>query len=67
MAMNEPIKQHLDAIASRRDVTLLLGAMPGDERTVPAAREWVRRWGPARHNAALPDCSCDAGRCSVCN
>jgi len=67
MGMHEPIKQHLEAIAGRRDVTRLLGAVSGEDRTEPFAREWVRRWGPVRLGAALPDCSCDAGRCAVCN
>lgn len=67
MGMHEPIKQHLDAIAARRDVTRLLGAVSGEDHTKPFAREWVRRWGPGSLGAELPDCSCDAGRCAVCN
>jgi hypothetical protein len=65
--MYEPIRQHLAAIATRRDVERLLGAVSGDDRTQPAAREWVRRWGPVRPGTSLPGCSCHAGRCSVCN
>lgn len=67
MGMHEPIRQHLEAIAARRDVARLLGTVSGEERTEPVAREWVRRWGPGHLGAALPDCSCAAGRCVVCN
>ncbi|HEX6391438.1 MAG TPA: hypothetical protein VFZ89_18385 [Solirubrobacteraceae bacterium] len=65
--MHEPIRQHLAAIATRRDVDRLLGAASADDHTQPYALEWVRRWGPIRAGASLPDCSCDAGRCVVCN
>jgi hypothetical protein len=37
------------------------------DRRVPAALEWVRRWGPNRQSAAPLDCSCAAGRCAYCN
>lgn len=67
MGMHEPIRQHLNAIAARRDVGRLLGAASGDDHTQPFAREWVRRWGPVRLGTELPCCSCDAGRCTVCN
>lgn len=67
MGMHEPIRTHLDAIAARRDVARLLGTVSREDHTKPAAREWVRRWGPARLGATLPDCSCAAGRCPVCN
>ena len=33
----------------------------------PAAREWVRRWGPTRVVMAPPACACATGRCAVCN
>jgi len=65
--MHEPIRQHLEAIATRRDVGRLLGAASPADHTQPFAREWVRRWGPVRTGAALPDCSCDDGHCGVCN
>ena len=43
--------------------------MPGGsaDRTEPAALEWVRRWGPGRLTASPLDCSCEQGRCAVCN
>jgi hypothetical protein len=37
------------------------------DRRVPAAVEWVRRWGPNRQAASPLDCSCTLGRCSFCN
>jgi hypothetical protein len=39
----------------------------GADRTEPAALAWISRWHPARAAAALPACSCSAGRCPVCN
>jgi hypothetical protein len=39
----------------------------GADRSVPAARTWLRAWGPARAIAAVPDCGCSTGRCGVCN
>lgn len=63
----DELRDHLQAIAARRhDAHLLRAARPLD-RTEPAALEWVRRWGPAPHGAALPECSCAAGRCVTCN
>jgi hypothetical protein len=38
-----------------------------EERTVPAAREWLARWRPARAAVAVQACSCAAGRCAICN
>ena len=37
------------------------------DRRVPAALEWVRRWGPNRQTADPLDCSCALGRCAFCN
>jgi hypothetical protein len=37
------------------------------DATQPSARDWVRRWGPARGAAPLPECGCRAGACIVCN
>ena len=37
------------------------------DRTVPVAREWLRRWAPTRIELAPPDCSCASGRCALCN
>jgi hypothetical protein len=40
--------------------------VPAD-RTSPNGREWLRRWGPARRDVALPVCTCATGRCASCN
>ena len=48
-----------------------LGAEPMEhdagDRTVPAAREWLRRWAPRAFALPLPACTCPAGRCETCN
>jgi hypothetical protein len=66
MSMDEPIRNHIEAIAAARDVPRLLVAVSGD-RTHPVAREWVRRWRPARAAVAVAVCSCATGRCALCN
>jgi hypothetical protein len=40
---------------------------PADRTQPPAAREWIRRWGPAKPQPVVLDCSCDVGRCRLCN
>ena len=66
----------IDSVRSRSDVqTAALGASlqrrcwPGGtaDRSEPAALPWVRRWGPAQITPAPHECSCAAGRCTVCN
>ena len=50
--------------------TLVRGAWPGgsEDRRSPVAAEWVRRSGPALLEPSFfDDCSCDRGRCAVCN
>jgi hypothetical protein len=37
------------------------------DRSEPVALEWVRRWGPHRIGPLAPACSCETGRCRVCN
>ena len=54
------------------DLLARCGALPSApdasaDRTVPAAREWLRRWAPRTMAAPAPACSCAAGRCAVCN
>ena len=70
------VAAHIGAIAARspRDTdTLMLSlarrSWPGGsaDRSEPAALEWVRRWGPGRLTASPLDCSCEQGRCAVCN
>jgi hypothetical protein len=49
---------------------LVRGAWPGGiaDRLEPAAREWVRRWGPdGSAPGYLRDCACAHGNCGVCN
>ena len=40
---------------------------PASDVTVPAARPWLRSWGPARMPAHAPLCDCASGRCAWCN
>ena len=65
---------HIESVARRRAVdadrlvaSLRGGSSQGGGRTEPGAREWVRRWGPARYAATTPACSCARGACLVCN
>jgi hypothetical protein len=37
------------------------------DRTEPVARGWVPRWGPARLDAVVLECTCAQGRCPLCN
>ena len=67
MSMSEPIRDHLDAIASARDVSRLLDAMSMADRSYPPALQWVRRWYPLKAAGVLPACSCATGRCATCN
>jgi hypothetical protein len=39
----------------------------GGDRSEPAAREWLRRWRPARAFPLEHGCDCSAGRCGYCN
>lgn len=76
MDMDEPIRRHIEAVAARQEAEtrrlvarLARACWPTgvDDRTQPAALNWVRRWRPARIGAAIPACSCTRGRCAVCN
>jgi hypothetical protein len=67
MSMDEPIRNHLEAIDTARDVPRLLRAGPVADSTHPVALEWVRRWGPSRAAIGLPFCACAAGRCACAN
>jgi hypothetical protein len=66
---------HIESVARRRAadadglVAALLGrSWPGGaDRTEPGAREWLRRWRPARGGPAVPACACAHGGCQVCN
>jgi hypothetical protein len=37
------------------------------DSTAPLARGWVRRWAPACLDRVVVDCTCEQGRCTVCN
>ena len=39
----------------------------GDDRTDALAREWLRRRGIGIVTPAPDGCTCDSGRCRVCN
>ena len=55
------------APARRADVLArLVGGLPSDV-TVPAARPWLRSWGPGSMPAHAPLCDCASGRCAWCN
>jgi hypothetical protein len=61
-----------DARGAARDAARLSGLVrrswpAASDATRPAAREWVRRWGPTRMTAPPPDCACAAGTCGWCN
>ena len=69
------VESLLTALAARTPAeTLALGARlrescwpGGEDRTEPAAREWVRRWGPGGLPPLRLTCSCPGGRCAACN
>jgi hypothetical protein len=48
---------------------LVAACWPGghQDRSLPAARGWLRYWRPERVGAELPVCSCGRGHCAVCN
>jgi hypothetical protein len=70
------IEGHIELISTRADTDTerLVSAMlrrcwPGGagDRSVPAALDWVRRWGPRRVGPVTHACSCKIGRCQLCN
>lgn len=70
------LEEHIESIARRPDhlsdrlaTVLLHRAWPGGsaDRMEPDALEWVRRGGAIGAAPAAPACSCDTGRCAVCN
>jgi len=63
--MDRPAKPDLAELSLDR---LLARCWPGGgDRSVPAARAWLRAWGPARASGPVPACGCSTGRCGVCN
>ena len=74
--MDESIRRHIEVVADRQDAEtghllerLARACWPAgvDDRTSPAALNWVRRWHPARIGVPIPNCSCTRGHCTVCN
>jgi hypothetical protein len=72
----EAVVSHIQSLAARKDgqstqlaLRIRRHCWPGGpaDRTAPAARDWVRRWGPRGVVPAAPGCSCAHGRCAVCN
>jgi hypothetical protein len=72
----EELRQHIDSAAPRggpqglRLTALILRACwPGGpaDRTQRAALDWLRAWHPDAAAAELPVCSCETGRCVLCN
>jgi hypothetical protein len=72
---DDRIALHVGSIANRSEhEARRLAAAVADrcwnrygERSVPAAREWLRLWGPERAATTPPTCSCRVGRCMLCN
>jgi len=73
---DEGLAAHIESIATRNESAaarlarmLARRAWPGggSDRHSPAAVEWVRRWGPRGLSPVPPACSCEQGRCVVCN
>lgn len=48
---------------------LLQTCWPGGhaDRSEPVARGWLRMWGPVKIIAAVPECGCAHGHCTICN
>jgi hypothetical protein len=73
---DEFIREQIQSVAARDESEartvigrIAIACWPGGtaDRIEPGALAWVRRWRPASAAAALPVCSCPAGRCAVCN
>jgi hypothetical protein len=69
------VVSHIQSVARRpaADTDRLVadlvgGSWPGGgDRTEPGAREWLRRWRPARRAGWMRTCACARGACPVCN
>jgi hypothetical protein len=57
--------RHGDQLAA----ALFARCWPGgsEDRDEPDAREWLRRWRPGGSAPRQRTCSCDVGRCLLCN
>lgn len=67
---------HIETISTRTSTemrqliwTLQLRCWPtgGPDRSEPAAAEWVRLWGSRALDDPVLKCSCETGRCGLCN
>jgi hypothetical protein len=72
----EELRTHIETASRHRGyqarqlTSRILGTCwPGgsEDRIDRAALDWLAFWQPDRNGAALPACSCAAGRCAVCN
>jgi hypothetical protein len=72
----EELLHHIESVGplgradSRRLASLMLSACwPGgpEDRTERVALDWLRHWHPEPLAAELPACSCETGRCVLCN
>jgi hypothetical protein len=70
----QQLEAHLEAAAHATRARLLRrrlarGCWPGglEDRSDAAALAWIRHWRPQRSVAPVPECSCQAGHCAVCN
>ncbi len=76
MRDEDRIREHIATVTARDEADTqtadpalparVLAWWPGD-RTEPSARRWLERWRPARAAGPVPSCSCELGRCAVCN
>ena len=72
----DELRHHIDLASpfghtdSRRLTSLIIRACwPGgpEDRTERLALDALRRWHPVQTSAELPECSCETGRCVLCN
>jgi hypothetical protein len=72
----EELRDHLEAISTSylagdevlvRSISAACWPGGGADRADPVAIQWLRRWRPLTSHAVLPVCSCQIGRCSLCN
>lgn len=75
MRDEDRIREHIATVTARdeADTQTLIRRFEracwpgGGDRTEPSARRWLERWRPARAAGPVPSCSCELGRCAVCN
>jgi hypothetical protein len=75
MARSDDIAPHVKPLTSAQSRSLIArlaaGCWPGgaDDRHLPSAAQWLRRWHPLSGHAQMRvACVCaSSGRCGVCN